>query len=67
LARDCLCDGSVIRVSNPAEARRAQRLGAVGVLCEFPAGRRSVGAFGEVLDAISMLPMCWPDDRALVE
>lgn len=67
LARDCLCDGSVIRVSNPAEARRAQRLGAVGVLCEFPAGRRSVGAFGEVLDAISILPMCWPDDRALLE
>jgi 5'-phosphate synthase pdxT subunit len=67
LARHCLCGGYVIRVTSVKEALRAQSFGAVGVLCDLPPEHHNGETLRQILDAISVLPMCWPHDRELLQ
>lgn len=62
LARECLRGGHIIRVQNAQEARRAQSLGAVGVLCSPPIHQKTPAGIAHILEAISILPMCLLED-----
>jgi 5'-phosphate synthase pdxT subunit len=62
LARECLRGGHVIRVQNGHEAQRAQALGAVGVLCRPPIDQRTPAGILQILEHISILPMCLLED-----
>ena len=62
LARECLRGGYVIQVQNSQDARQAQALGAVAVLCRPPLVHRNSASIRQILEAISILPMCLPED-----
>jgi 5'-phosphate synthase pdxT subunit len=67
LVRHCLCGGAIIEVRTAAEARRAQALGAVGVVWAGPESSPRLGELRRILEAISILPLCFERDRPLFE
>lgn len=62
LARECLRGGYVIQAHDRQEARQAQALGAVGVLCRPRIDQRTPTQLRQILESISILPMCLLED-----